>query len=54
MHKRIIFSLSLLLLLSALAVADDVPAWLRQAAAASTPSYGKEVPADVAVLVRDF
>src|SRR4051794_12627494 len=28
-------------------VGDDVPAWLRQAASASLPSYSKEVPAVV-------
>jgi hypothetical protein len=31
----------------AFAAGDDVPAWLRQAASASTPPYGKNVPAVV-------
>src|SRR5438270_10874280 len=35
----------------ALAAGDDVPSWLRQAAAASAPSYDSKVPA--VVLLKD-
>ncbi len=42
--SKIIISLSLLTLT---AFADDAPAWLRQTASASVPSYDKQVPAVV-------
>jgi hypothetical protein len=48
MLQRIIFCIFALALVSGPALAaDDAPAWLRQAAAASAPAYSKEVPAVV-------
>src|SRR5215475_8268117 len=45
MLKRLIACLSALLLMSAVAFADEPPPWLKQAASASLPAYGKEVHA---------
>jgi len=47
-----IFGLCFALLVAGMAIpafaaGDDVPAWLRQAASASTLAYGKNVPAVV-------
>src|SRR5205085_9610352 len=39
--------LFLMLLMSAVAVGDEPPAWLKQAAAMSVPTYGKDVYAVV-------
>lgn len=49
MKKRLIGCCFALLLVAAPASAagDDVPAWLRQAASASSPTYAKDVPAVV-------
>ena len=41
---RLIIALCFLLGLSITAAADDAPAWLRQAASASVPTYEKDVP----------
>ncbi len=41
------FIIALISFLSLSAVAQDVPAWLRQAASSATPSYDKKVPAVV-------
>lgn len=48
-HLRhlIFFSLSVVPLISAVAFADEPPAWLKQAAAMSVPTYSKEVHAVV-------
>ena len=52
MLHRLIGICSLLIILVAPALAgDDVPAWLRQAAAAPAPAYPKDVPA--VVLLKD-
>ena len=45
--RTLIFCLGVLLMLSRAAVADDPPAWLKQAASTTSPSYGKEVKAVV-------
>jgi len=49
LHLRhlIFFSLSVVPLISAVAFADEPPAWLKQAAAMSVPTYSKEVHAVV-------
>lgn len=45
--RRFLFWLSLTAALAVPALADDPPAWLRQAASASVPGYEKDVPAVV-------
>jgi transglutaminase-like putative cysteine protease len=47
MLKKLFISLSLVLFLTSISLADDVPAWLSQAASASLPTYDKDVPAVV-------
>ena len=47
MLKRLLASIFAALLLNSIALADDPPPWLKQAAAANVPAYGKEVHAVV-------
>jgi hypothetical protein len=47
MLKRSLVSFFAAFLLNSIALADDPPAWLKQAAAANIPTYGKEVHAVV-------
>ncbi len=47
MLKRLIACLGSMLLMSAVAFADDPPPWLKQAASTELPTYGKEVRAVV-------
>src|SRR5215475_14160405 len=47
MLKRLLVSFFAAFLLNSIALADDPPAWLKQAAAANIPTYGKEVHAVV-------
>src|SRR5262245_20463052 len=47
MLKSSLVSLIAAFLLNSIALADDPPAWLKQAAAANVPTYGKEVNAVV-------
>ncbi|MFN7926920.1 MAG: DUF3857 domain-containing protein [Blastocatellia bacterium] len=44
MIQRILFTIALISFLAIATVADDAPAWLRQAASSATPSLDKKVP----------